>query len=148
MAGNISIYDMQAHYNWNNPTKWAWSCMSGGNGTFNGLLWAVWLFSFIPHRFFQHSMFWITIISVVLNFINVIIFNIFYIVGYWMEGGQTYNLYFAVIQDAQFFTYYAIFYYMLLPRLSAYYRWPEQDWWKWGDYISLGGAEFDEGLDF
>ena len=148
MSGVASILDVKTHYNMNDWTRYGWGNMIGGNATFNGMLWTVWLFSFIPHRFFQHSMFWITVISVILNLLNLIVFNIFFVVGYFMDGGAARDLYFVVIQDAQFLTYHAIFYYMLLPRLSAYYRWPEQDWWKWGDYMSLGGAEFDEGLDF
>ena len=147
MSGVASILDVKTHYNMNDWTRYGWGNMIGGNATFNGMLWTVWLFSFIPHRFFQHSMFWITVISVILNLLNLIVFNIFFVVGYFMDGGAARDLYFVVIQDAQTLTYHAIFYYMLLPRLSAYYRWPEQKWWKWGDYMSVGGADFDD-VDF
>ena len=45
------------------------------------------------------------------------------------------------------FSYYAIFYYLLMPKVAAYYRWTEQSWWKWGDYMESTGVDFED-VDF
>ena len=39
-----------------------------------------------------------------------------------------------------------------MPDQAAYYRWEEQDWWKWTDLFELGGANLGgddlEGAEF
>ena len=97
---DISVKEVRTHYNWNQFTRMAWGCMIGGNATWNGFLWVVWVFSFIPHRFFQHSMFWSIVVSVTLAFLNLLVYDIFFIVGYFMEGGQAFTLVWAFIHNA------------------------------------------------
>merc|ERR1712004_445997 len=52
---------------WNSLTNWAWSAMIGGNTTWNGFMWTVWLFSFIKSPFCQKAMFWSFVVGFGLN---------------------------------------------------------------------------------
>ena len=100
MSGVTNILDVKTFYNFNTFTGYGWGNMIGGNATWHGFLFTVWIFSFIPHRFFQQSMFWSTVVTAILTFVNLLVFNVFFLVGYLTDGGQVRDLYFAVIQDA------------------------------------------------
>ena len=99
MAG-IGVKEVTTFYNMNDWTRWAYGAMIGGNMTWNGFLWTVWLFAFIPHRFFQHAMFWSTVVSIFLSFLYVLVYNVLFVVGYFTEGGKLSNLYWVFISDA------------------------------------------------
>ena len=64
-------------------------------------------------------------------------------IGGLTDGGDWWNLFWPIIYDIIFFGFNAILYYVLMPKMAAYYRWREQDWWKWTDLFELGGTDLD-----
>ena len=120
----------------NKMTQYAWSCMVGGNMTWNGVSLTVWAFSFIESAFFQQSMFWTFAVATGLTLINMIVIDVFYIVGGVSDGGDLgTNLYMAGIHTGITLGYQAIMYWGLGPQIASFYRWHDQDWWSFGDFL-------------
>ena len=66
-------------------------------------------------------------------------------VGGILDNDDWGNLYFPIAYDAMFVGFNAINYFVLFPRMVAYYRWREQDWWdpSWESWLTAGGIELD-----
>ena len=143
MYGSLS----KTNKNW--WTKWAWGWMIGGNEWWYYFQGAVWCFSFIRKPFFQKSMFWSYIVGNSLSFFFTFVINVMFLVGGIVDGGDWGNLYYPLIYDVLFFGFNAIVYYLLLPKMAAFYRWREQDWWKakWDDWLQSGGVELDTDME-
>ena len=130
---------------WNSLTNWAWSAMIGGNTTWNGFMWTVWLFSFIKSPFCQKAMFWSFVVGFGLNALYLVAVDILYIVAGTQTGGDIwYNLYMALINTLGNLGYHAILIYGLGPQIAAFYRWHDQDWWTFGDFLRVGTMDDDE----
>ena len=131
--------------NWNKYTHWAWSGWIGGNMTWNCALLVVWAFSFIESSFFQQSMFWTFVVAFGLNAIYLIMIDVFFIVGGAMAGGDIwYNLYMVLINTFITLGYHGILIYALGPQIAAFYRWHDQDWWTFGNFLKNGTMDDDE----
>ena len=129
----------------NRNTSRAWSATIGGNMTWNGFLLTVWAFSFIEHSFFQQSMFWSYVVGFGLNVIWLILDDVFFIVGGAEAGGDLwYNLYMVLINTFITLGYHAIFIYALGPQIASFYRWHDQEWWTFGDFLRNGTIVDDE----
>ena len=92
-------------------------------------------------------MWWSYVVATVIAFLNMIWVNISYIIGAATDGGDWWNVLYAVMFDAAFLGLAGILHYILMPRMAAYYRWREQDWWKWDHLFELGGTEL-ENIEF
>ena len=137
----ITGYDK---YTWNNLfTRYAWNSMIGGHETWYSFMWVVWLFSFIQKPFFQKSMFWSYVVGMCLNFLSLTWVNIAFLIAGVSEGGNWGDLYWALIYDVVFFGLNAIVYYVTLPKMAKFYRWREQDWWRWDKDLERGGIDLD-----
>ena len=132
---------------WNDFTSYAWGCMIGGNMTWNGFALVVWAFSFIESTFYQKSMFWSFVVAFGLSAVNLIIIDVFFIVGAVTTGGNLWmNLYVALINTVVTLGYHAVLMYALGPQIASFYRWHDQDWWSFGDFLmdeTLSDAELD-----
>ena len=135
MSTSKSYKEINASWG-NKVTRWAWSSMVGGNMTWNGALLTIWAFSFIESGFFQQSMAYSFGIGFILNILNLILVDVFYIVGGAMDGGDLwYNLYMALINTVIAVAYQVILIYGLGPQVAKFYRWHDQDWWTFGDFL-------------
>ena len=94
-------------------------------------------------------MFWSYIVGNSLSFFFTFVINVMFLVGGIVDGGDWGNLYYPLIYDVLFFGFNAIVYYLLLPKMAAFYRWREQDWWKakWDDWLQSGGVELDTDME-
>ena len=120
----------------------AWGTMIGGNMTWNGFMWVVWAFSFIQSAFFQQSMFWSFVVGFGLNAINQLCAAVFFIVGGSTYGGSSwFDVYMSLITSAITIGYHAILIWGLGPQVASFYRWHEQDWWTFGDFLRNGTME-------
>ena len=90
-------------------------------------------------------MFWSYIVGTALALFFAVAINILFMVGGIVDGGDWGNLYYPLIFDVLFFGFNAIVYYLLLPKLMAYYRWREQDWYNknWDEWFEKGGINLD-----
>ena len=130
---------------WNWWTQNAWYWLIGGNMIWYYFIGLVWCFSYIHHPFFQKSMFWSYIVGSAFAFFFAVGINIEFLVGGILDGGDWSNLYYPLIYDVFFFGFNAIFYYLSLAKMTAFYRWREQDWWKekWDGWLESGGIQLD-----
>ena len=90
-------------------------------------------------------MFWSYIVGSAFAFFFTGGINICFLVGGIVDGGDWSNLYYPLIYDVFFFGFNAIFYYLSLAKMTAFYRWREQDWWKekWDGWLESGGIQLD-----
>ena len=129
----------------NKWTKRAWGWMIGGNYWWYYFIGAVWLFSFIRKPFAQKALFWSYIVGQHIALVSTLWINICWAIGGAKEGGDWSNLYTPIIYDVLFFGLYSLDYYLLFPKIVAFYRWREQDWWKekWEGWLEAGGMNLD-----
>ena len=125
--------------------RWAWGWMIGGNEYWYYFQGLVWCFSFIKKPFFQKSMFWSYIVGQGLAFFFTFVVNVMFLVGGILDNNDWWDLIWPLIYDVLFFGLNAITYYLLIPKMVAFYRWREQEWWndKYTGWLEAGGIKLD-----